>query len=92
MWKTADRMTLCTDFHVSLCLLFTHTAAKVGELEDKIQEVYQHSKDNRKETGRLEGNTLPPGLFAAPRLLLRCPQAHRSHRRQLTTVCNNLFH
>ncbi|KAM9779352.1 C-type lectin domain family 11 member A [Syngnathus typhle] len=29
--------------------------AKVAEMEDKIQEVYQHSKDNRKETGRLEG-------------------------------------
>ncbi|XP_070843355.1 C-type lectin domain family 11 member A [Chaetodon trifascialis] len=29
--------------------------AKVGELEDNIREVYQHSKDNRKETGRLEG-------------------------------------
>uniref|UniRef100_A0A3Q4MK66 C-type lectin domain containing 11A n=1 Tax=Neolamprologus brichardi TaxID=32507 RepID=A0A3Q4MK66_NEOBR len=26
----------------------------VGELEDSIQEVYQHSKDNRKEIGRLE--------------------------------------
>lgn len=30
-------------------------AAKVLELEDNIREVYQHSKDNRKETGRLEG-------------------------------------
>ncbi|MEQ2276287.1 hypothetical protein XENORESO_017047, partial [Xenotaenia resolanae] len=29
--------------------------AKVGDLEDSIQEVYQHSKDNRKEIGRLEG-------------------------------------
>ncbi|XP_061667746.1 C-type lectin domain family 11 member A-like [Syngnathoides biaculeatus] len=29
--------------------------AKVAELEDRIREVYQHSKDNRKETGRLEG-------------------------------------
>ncbi|XP_022071199.1 C-type lectin domain family 11 member A isoform X1 [Acanthochromis polyacanthus] len=29
--------------------------AKVGELEDSIREVYQHSKDNRKEIGRLEG-------------------------------------
>ncbi|XP_026196859.1 C-type lectin domain family 11 member A [Anabas testudineus] len=28
--------------------------AKVGELEDSIQEIYQHSKDNRKEIGRLE--------------------------------------
>lgn len=30
-------------------------AAKVLELEDSIREVYQHSKNNRKETGRLEG-------------------------------------
>ena len=51
-------MIFCNDFHISLCLLFPHMAAKVGELEDKIEEVYQHSKDNRKETGRLEGNTL----------------------------------
>ncbi|KAM9703202.1 C-type lectin domain family 11 member A isoform 1-T1 [Menidia menidia] len=29
--------------------------AKVGELEDNIREVHQHSKDNRKEVGRLEG-------------------------------------
>ncbi|XP_043962084.1 LOW QUALITY PROTEIN: C-type lectin domain family 11 member A [Gambusia affinis] len=29
--------------------------AKVGDLEDSIQEVYRHSKDNRKEIGRLEG-------------------------------------
>ncbi|XP_019745076.1 C-type lectin domain family 11 member A [Hippocampus comes] len=29
--------------------------AKVAEMEDKIREVFQHSKDNRKETGRLEG-------------------------------------
>ncbi|KAK2889978.1 hypothetical protein Q8A73_018278 [Channa argus] len=29
--------------------------AKVGELEDNIREVYQHSKVNRKEIGRLEG-------------------------------------
>ncbi|XP_061560583.1 C-type lectin domain family 11 member A-like isoform X2 [Phycodurus eques] len=28
---------------------------KMAELEDKIREVYQHSKNNRKETGRLEG-------------------------------------
>ncbi|XP_077442858.1 C-type lectin domain family 11 member A isoform X1 [Stigmatopora argus] len=28
---------------------------KVVELEDKIREVYQHGKDNRKATGRLEG-------------------------------------
>ena len=58
MWKTANRMIFYNDFHISLCLLFPHMAAKVGELEDKIEEVYQHSKDNRKETGRLEGNTL----------------------------------
>lgn len=32
-----------------------HGTAKVSELEDTIREVYQHSKDNRKETGRLEG-------------------------------------
>lgn len=46
----------CTDSNV-LFLLFaiTNMAAKVGELEDSIQEVYQHSKDNRKEMGRLEG-------------------------------------
>lgn len=45
----------CTLFHITLFLLFTNTAAKVMELEDNIREVYQHSKDNRKETGRLEG-------------------------------------
>ncbi len=47
----------CTDFHVSLFLLFPvmNMAAKVGELEDSIREVYQHSKDNRKEIGKLEG-------------------------------------
>lgn len=32
-----------------------HGTAKVSEMEDTIREVYQHSKDNRKETGRLEG-------------------------------------
>lgn len=42
---------------VFMFLLLTNTAAKVTELEDNIQEVYQHSKDNRKETGRLEGIT-----------------------------------
>lgn len=31
-------------------------AARVEELEDSIAEVYQHSKVNRKEMGRLEGN------------------------------------
>lgn len=47
----------CTYFYVPvfLLLLITQMAAKVGELEDSIQEVYQHSKDNRKEIGRLEG-------------------------------------
>ncbi|XP_068564598.1 C-type lectin domain family 11 member A [Cebidichthys violaceus] len=33
----------------------TRVDAKVEELEDSIREVYQHSKDNRKEMGRLEG-------------------------------------
>lgn len=37
------------------CFPVTNVAAKVGELEDSIREVYQHSKDNRKEIGRLEG-------------------------------------
>lgn len=32
-------------------------AAKVLELEDSVREVYQHSKNNRKETGRLEGES-----------------------------------
>lgn len=31
--------------------------AKVSELEESIREVYQHSKDNRKELGRLEGTS-----------------------------------
>lgn len=54
-----------TDFNASSVLLFMNTAAKVGELEDNIQEVYQHSKDNRKETGRLEGTSFSLlGLFA----------------------------
>lgn len=42
---------------VFMSLLLTNTVAKVTELEDNIREVYQHSKDNRKETGRLEGIT-----------------------------------
>uniref|UniRef100_A0A674MC19 C-type lectin domain containing 11A n=1 Tax=Takifugu rubripes TaxID=31033 RepID=A0A674MC19_TAKRU len=29
--------------------------AKVLELEDSVREAFQHSRDNRKETGRLEG-------------------------------------
>lgn len=36
-------------------IVHQHSTAKVSELEDTIREVYQHSKDNRKETGRLEG-------------------------------------
>ncbi|KAJ0061220.1 hypothetical protein NL108_013515, partial [Boleophthalmus pectinirostris] len=32
----------------------TRMDAKVVELEDNIREVHQHSKDNRKELGRLE--------------------------------------
>lgn len=40
-----------------LCCSVSNMAAKVGELEDSIREVYQHSKDNRKEVGRLEGKT-----------------------------------
>lgn len=32
-----------------------NTAAKVLELEDSVREVFQHSRNNRKETGRLEG-------------------------------------
>lgn len=50
----------CTYFYVPLflLLLITQMAAKVGELEDSIREVYQHSKDNRKEIGRLEGTSV----------------------------------
>lgn len=44
----------CTHFLVSLFF-----AAEVEELEDTIREVYQHSKDNRKEMGRLEGIRAP---------------------------------
>lgn len=33
----------------------TRMDAKVAELEDNIRDVHQHSKDNRKELGRLEG-------------------------------------
>nr|XP_057927337.1 C-type lectin domain family 11 member A isoform X2 [Doryrhamphus excisus] len=33
----------------------SNMAAKMVELEDQIRDVYQHSKDNRKEMGRLEG-------------------------------------
>lgn len=32
-----------------------NTAATVLELEDSVREVLQHSRNNRKETGRLEG-------------------------------------
>ncbi|TNN49137.1 C-type lectin domain family 11 member A [Liparis tanakae] len=47
----------CPKLPVSLSLVspVTHTAAKVEELEDSVREVYRHSKDNRKEMGRLEG-------------------------------------
>lgn len=48
-------MTPVLTFMSPCFLLFPNMAAKVVELEDNIQEVYQHSKDNRKETGRLEG-------------------------------------
>lgn len=39
----------------TLMVIILSIIAKVGDLEDSIQEVYQHSKDNRKEIGRLEG-------------------------------------
>lgn len=38
-----------------LLFVLPTTVAKVGELDDSIREIYQHSKDNRKEIGRLEG-------------------------------------
>ena len=41
-------------------------AAKVGELEDDIREVRQHSKDNRKEVGRLEGTSALSHLLLTP--------------------------
>lgn len=82
--KITSKNDACIHFHVTFFLLFPNMAAKVVELEDNIREVYQHSKDNRKETGRLEGISLMS--------LLRQLKSTSRHTQTIVTALKTEMH